>query len=354
MPSDLLSLADASSILGVSSERVRQLVVAGDLPAQRFGNAWAVPMDAVVALHHASRSGGRPLGAVRAWSEVVRGDVDLGRPGRYRGRADVVRCEMSRADVESLPAAGGALLGGVRAAVAFGAPLVAADDHDLYLSRSAFAQLESLVAFVPDPLGPVRLRVVDDDAWGMISGGELAPRGAVALDLLDSADPRHWLAAEELVGNARRTGGSFAAARRSTTRAPLLMPVGYLDSSRYSIASRSHLDRPGDRPRTSGRSRDSSARDRRALVAGCRVDGGRDPPGLPVSLCGRHSGVPRLRSDRGREASRERVWRGVAQGFAWYRPIPSGGGFSVRIAPPTRTMCPTGCVVRIKRLTCGS
>lgn len=37
MPSDLVSLADASSILGVSSERVRQLVVAGDLPAQRFG-----------------------------------------------------------------------------------------------------------------------------------------------------------------------------------------------------------------------------------------------------------------------------------------------------------------------------
>jgi len=26
--------------------------------------------------------------------------------------------------------------------------------------------------------------------------------GAVALDLLDSADPRHWIAAEELVANA--------------------------------------------------------------------------------------------------------------------------------------------------------
>ncbi len=108
MPSNLVSLSDASSILGVSSERVRQLVVAGDLPAQRFGNAWAVPMDAVVARRHASRSGGRPLGAVRAWCEIVRDDVDLGRPGRYRSRADVVRCEMSHADVESLPAAAGA------------------------------------------------------------------------------------------------------------------------------------------------------------------------------------------------------------------------------------------------------
>ena len=32
----------------MSSERVRQLVVAGDLPAQRLGNAWAVPMDDVL------------------------------------------------------------------------------------------------------------------------------------------------------------------------------------------------------------------------------------------------------------------------------------------------------------------
>ena len=109
---------------------------------------------------------------------------------------------MSHADVESLPAAAGALLGGVRAAVALGAPLIAAYDHDLYLPRSAFAELESLVAFVPDPLGLVRLRVVGDDAWRIISGGGMAPRGAVALDLLDTADPRHWIAAEELVAHA--------------------------------------------------------------------------------------------------------------------------------------------------------
>ena len=201
MPSDLVSLADASSILGVSSERVRQLVVAGDLPAQRFGNVWAVPMDAIVARRHSSRSGGRPLSAVRAWREIVDGDVDLGRPGRYQRRAEVVRCEMSQADFESLPGAVRALMSGVRAAIEFGASLVAADARDLYLSRSAFDQLDSLVAVIPDSLGQIRLRVVDDDAWGMISRGEFAPRGAVALDLLDSADPRHWIAAEGLVAD---------------------------------------------------------------------------------------------------------------------------------------------------------
>ncbi len=202
MPSDLLSLAAASSILGVSSERVRQLVVAGDLPAQRFGNAWAVPMDAVLARRHSARSGGRPLGAVRAWREIVDGDVDLGRPGRYQRRAEVVRCEMSQADFESLPGAVGALMSGVRAAIEFGASLIAAHDRDLYLSRGAFDQLELLVAAIPDPLGQTRLRVVDDDAWGIISRDDFAPRGAVALDLLDSADPRHWIAADGLVADA--------------------------------------------------------------------------------------------------------------------------------------------------------
>lgn len=93
-------------------------------------------------------------------------------------------------------------MSGVRAAIEFGASLIAADDRDVNLSRSAFGQLDSLVAAIPDSLGQIRLRIVDDDAWGTIPGGELAPRGAVALDLLDSADPRHWIAAEGLVADA--------------------------------------------------------------------------------------------------------------------------------------------------------
>lgn len=202
MPSNLVSLSDASGILGVSSERVRQLVVAGELPAQRFGNAWAVPRDALVARLHSSRPGGRPLGPVRAWHEIVAGEVDLSRPGRYQRRAEIVRCEMSQADLKSLPSAVGGLASGVRGAIALGASLIASDDHDLYLSRIAFGQLDSLVAVVRDPLGSIRLRVVEDDAWDVVPLGASAPRGAVALDLLDSADPRHWIAAEELVADA--------------------------------------------------------------------------------------------------------------------------------------------------------
>ncbi len=57
-----------------------------------------------------------------------------------------------------------------------------------------------------DPLGNLMVRAVPDDAWGLVldaslpasDGGRLAPRAAVALDLMASADPRHWIAAQHL------------------------------------------------------------------------------------------------------------------------------------------------------------
>lgn len=196
--SDLMPLADAADLLGVSVERVRQLVVGGQLPAQRFGNAWVVPKDAVVARRHSPGSHGRPLGPVRAWREILDGSIDVGRPGRYQRRAHVVRCDMSRADAAALPELVGALLGGRRAAIDLGEQL-APDDHlDLYMSARSFADLDRHVAHVRNPVGHIVLRVVHEEAWELLPKAALAPRAAVALDLLESGDPRLWIAAEHL------------------------------------------------------------------------------------------------------------------------------------------------------------
>ena len=107
---------------------------------------------------------------------------------------------MSRADVAALPEMVGALLGGVRAAIELGEQLAADDSVDLYLSAKWFAGLDERVAYVPDAAGRIALRVVDDGAWGLLPKGALAPQAAVALDLLESGDPRHWIAAEHLAG----------------------------------------------------------------------------------------------------------------------------------------------------------
>ena len=209
MPSDLLSLADASALLGVSSERVRQLVVAGDLPGVRFGNAWAVPRESIDARQQVSNRRGRPLSGRRAWEQIVACDVDLSNVSRYRNRGEVHRFEMSAADLEFMSRHDRVLISGAVAANGFG-ELVQPDgsEADLYVSVSLHDELGSLVAAVPDQLGGVVLRVVADELWPFAEsaaesdgGARRAPRAAVALDLMDSGTPRHWVAAENLIAS---------------------------------------------------------------------------------------------------------------------------------------------------------
>lgn len=196
--SDLLPLADAADLLGLSVERVRQLVVAGQLPGQRVAKVWVVPRDAVVARRHSPGASGRPLGPVHAWQELLAGDLDLQRPGRYQRRASLVRCDMSRADSDALPKLVGAMVGGVQAAIQLGEQLAPDDSLDLYLSAASFRDLDAQVAFVPNAVGRVALRAVDDAAWNLLPERAVAPKAAVALDLLESGDPRHWIAGEHL------------------------------------------------------------------------------------------------------------------------------------------------------------
>lgn len=209
MASDLLSLADASVLLGVSSERVRQLVVAGDLPGVRFGNAWAVPRGAVVARRQVSNRRGRPLSVERVWESIALGNVDLSNVSRYRNRGEAHRYSMSSADHDHLAMNSRVLVSGVAAAAGYsdGVPVALPEAH-LYMASSNHRGLAGVVAAVPEALGSVVVRVVPDGLWESVySLGEskldgrprLAPRAAVALDLMESGDPRHWIAAENLI-----------------------------------------------------------------------------------------------------------------------------------------------------------
>jgi hypothetical protein len=77
---------------------------------------------------------------------------------------------------------------------------------EFYLSASARDRLLREVVAVADPIGPVVLRVVPDNAWPQLRAESdddrrLAPRAAVALDLMESGDPRNWAAAERLLAD---------------------------------------------------------------------------------------------------------------------------------------------------------
>ena len=173
-----------------------------------FGNAWAVRKDAVVARQHVSNRRGRPLSARAAWEAILKGRVDLSNVSRFRNRGVVHRYEMSNADHEFLAQQNQALVSGVAAAAAYEEGVsVSLSEAYLYVSESLHQQVSSKVAAVPDDLGSVIIRVVHDDLWNSIVegeppnrvGGRLAPRAAVAIDLMESADPRHWIAAKNLL-----------------------------------------------------------------------------------------------------------------------------------------------------------
>lgn len=208
MVSNLVSLADASQLLGISVERVRQLVVAGDLPGVRFGNAWAVPRDAVAARRQVSNRRGRPLGQQRVWQAITSEGVDLSNVNRYRNRGAVKRYTMSTADARHLVTDLGAVESGVVGAVFHGQLLQPErSEFDLYVPQRVHDRLGSIVAAVEDQLGSVILRIVSDEVWVDVEasasksndGSLVAPAAAVALDLMESGDARHWVAAEKLV-----------------------------------------------------------------------------------------------------------------------------------------------------------
>ncbi len=149
------------------------------------------------------------MSAKRAWEAVAGGDVDLSNVSRYRNRGDVYRYSMSSADQDFLSKDARVLVSGVAAAAGYseGARAVLHDAH-IYMAHDLHSDLRAVVAAVPDPLGLIVVRVIPEDLWSQVydlgesdvdSGLRLAPRAAVALDLMESGDPRRWIAAENLI-----------------------------------------------------------------------------------------------------------------------------------------------------------
>jgi excisionase family DNA binding protein len=65
---EVLSVSDAARGLGVSERRVRALIDAGRLPADRVGRSWVVDRGAVARFVQEGRREGRPLSHSNAWA----------------------------------------------------------------------------------------------------------------------------------------------------------------------------------------------------------------------------------------------------------------------------------------------
>ena len=215
----LLGVAEAAAELGVSAGRVRQMLADGVLEGERVGRVWVIKADKLRAVLHSRPEVGRPWNAASAWDVLALADsnepnvspVERSRArkrlaqgldevaGRLRARADRRQFYAHPSVLDRLADAPGVVSGGISAAAEHGADLVALDGFEGYIRASDLNKLVARFALDGRADRPnVVLRVVDDAVWPFQKGQKVAGRSVVAIDLLDSDDPRSRRAGAEL------------------------------------------------------------------------------------------------------------------------------------------------------------
>ncbi len=216
---DWMSTADAAAALGLTADRVRQLVASGALDARQVGGRYLVRRDGVEARVETGSRPGRGFSPRRAWALVLlAGGVTP--PGvdavtlsklravlrerdlwslrsRLGARAACRDLRAHSSDLARIEAEEGVVLTGARHARDAGLDLVAPDAPvEAYVDAATADRLAARYALRPSARPNVRLRVLPPGVEGWL-GGPVAPRLAVALDLAEDRDPRAQAAARE-------------------------------------------------------------------------------------------------------------------------------------------------------------
>ena len=216
---DWMSTADAADALGLTADRVRQLIASGALDARRVGGRYLVRRDDVDTRIGDGAPPGRLYTPRRAWSLILLAGGDTP-PGldpvtlsklravlrdrdlwslrsRLGDRAERLDLRAHSSDLARLESEDGVVLTGARHAREAGLGLVAPDAPvELYLDRPTADRLAARYALRPSERPNVRLRVLPPGVIGWLDG-RIAPRLAVALDLAEERDPRARAAARE-------------------------------------------------------------------------------------------------------------------------------------------------------------
>lgn len=212
MPARLRTVSEAAERLGVVPQRVRELAQAGDLAAVRAEGVWLIEADSLakrvlLAELGVAGSSGRPWSQPIAWAAMRMLDDDdallshLDRKARYRlrrrlddpdpgpllsavrNRARVIRVSVHPSRIARLRDL--VVPSGITGAGEHGFGLTGDDTVDGYLFAGALADARDLLRVRDSDTGAHLLRVVDDER--MLQGLKVAPRLAVAADLLDHA-----------------------------------------------------------------------------------------------------------------------------------------------------------------------
>jgi Helix-turn-helix domain len=215
-----LLVSDAARRLGVSEQRVRAMISAGAIDAQKAGGAWWIPAESLALAVALSRRAGRPFSPESAWSLllIASGESAAWASPKVRWRASVALKEKGLAEsfgklgnravrhafqahpAELLRLAGRKelMLGGVSAAADYRLGLQGGDEVEAYVSAGAIEHVAQRHGLVRGSEANVILRAIPEEMW-LVLRRPVAPIAAVLADLAEHTDPR-----------ARRVGHEWA------------------------------------------------------------------------------------------------------------------------------------------------
>ncbi|HYN34991.1 MAG TPA: type IV toxin-antitoxin system AbiEi family antitoxin [Ilumatobacteraceae bacterium] len=225
-----ITTTEAAKRLTVSTQRLRQLIIANEIHAERHGPMWAIDSASVEEYsRHRRPTAGRSLSTRMVWAALLSDlgtDVDdevieafgLGRTEQARlralrerdanewrwlarRRARVQRFETFDAYLDRIEHHDGVLRTGMSALADHAVDLVAnRRTLDVYASASAAAALIDAMRLTPAATGNLTIRAIDDfGASGFVLDRDVMPRAVVAVDLLDDADTRTSRAGSDLI-----------------------------------------------------------------------------------------------------------------------------------------------------------
>jgi hypothetical protein len=206
-----LPVSDAAQHLGVSEQRVRAMISAGSIDAEKIAGAWLIPATSLARLAASRRQGGRPLSATSSWallslasgepvewaSSRVRSRMaaalkDHGLDGAFGKLGRRAARYVYEAHVAELPRLAGSadlMLGGVSAAGAHKLGLQGGDELEAYVAASAIEGVARRHGLVVGGEPNVVLRLVADDIWSIVHR-RVAPIAVVLTDLAEHSDAR--------------------------------------------------------------------------------------------------------------------------------------------------------------------
>ncbi|MEV0592977.1 helix-turn-helix domain-containing protein [Nonomuraea cavernae] len=231
MAEDWLTNNEAAGLLGVTAGRVNAMARSGNLAYRMAGRTRLIDPASVQRLLATNwRRPGRPLAPLSAWAALLTdlGTVDwsgltraLGMSpqqryklkrliarnpaenwdGLAKARAVVRRVRVRPAYLDEILRWDGVVPSGVSATARHGLDLIAAEEAEAYLGDRTWRLLQKEFHLVSSPSGNLVLRLpsVTENNLPVVIDREVMPVAVVAVDLLDSGDPRSRRTALQII-----------------------------------------------------------------------------------------------------------------------------------------------------------